>query len=118
MTTDGHVTDELRHQNAEWFGQDISAVLHAVSPVCMIRTRLVIRAPAWRAAPTQVPRSRVSSRVTADSKGLARAVKAVKVKVITVSKGNSKGTEVVAGDTTSIVAVILHSFTHATHCNR
>ncbi|KAL3154521.1 hypothetical protein ABBQ32_013981 [Trebouxia sp. C0010 RCD-2024] len=64
----------------------------------MIRARLATRLPAWQATRKYVPRSRAFSCVAADSKGLARAVRAVKVKVITVSKGNSQGTEIVAGE--------------------
>ena len=68
----------------------------------MICKGSVVRLRAWTAVPAHASlkfrRARLS--VTADSqtsKNLARAVKAVKVKVITVSKGNSKGTEIVAG---------------------
>lgn len=84
----------------------------------MICEGSILRLRAWTAAPAHVPlyfcRARLS--VTADSqtsKDLARAVKAVKVKVITVSKGNSKGTDIVAGGAVLAAPVIVQCFTLA-----
>ena len=68
----------------------------------MICKGSVVRLRAWTVVPARASLHfrRAPSSVTANSqtsKNLARAVKAVKIRIITVSKGNSKGTEIVAG---------------------
>ena len=86
----------------------------------MICKGSVVRLRAWTAVSAHASltfrRARLS--VTADSqtsKNLARAVKAVKIKVITVSKGNSKGTEIVAGGAVlaALVSVLCLLCTHS-----
>ena len=66
----------------------------------MIRLSYIARWRAWTGASCpRAPRGQ-RLRVVADAqntKSLARAVKAVKVKVITVSKNNSKAADVLAG---------------------
>ena len=76
----------------------------------MICNGSVVRLRAWKAAPAHVSLKlrRAPLSITAESqtsKNLARAVKAVKIKLITVSKGNSKGTELVSGDAVSAALV-------------
>lgn len=69
----------------------------------MTRPSYIARWHAWTGAslhrhrPLRVQNFRVTANAQ-DTKSLARAVKAVKVRVITVSKGNSKATDVLAGD--------------------
>ena len=78
----------------------------------MICKGSVVRLHIWAAAPARASLKlrRALFSITAESqnsKNLARAVKAVKIKIITVSKGNSKGTEIVAGSAMSAALVSL-----------
>ena len=96
----------LAVQNAEASGarSKIPQILPVFdSAGCMSRITLAPCLRFWIFASLRGPLKPHSSYlcITADaqnSKSFARAVKAVKVKLVTVSKGNSKGTEIVAGE--------------------